>query len=154
MPRVWATNTNTDKHKNGKKKKEEEEEEEEQEDEEERKKKTHQVFVAVWGVGVVSRGREVGKGACQLEGTALPGHPLTHKGWLEGAFLHTLILSSTQLFGNPSVCSLTHALVRSPMHSSLIDTFMRPSICFIHSPLTHTLTHSVAAREAAGALSV
>jgi len=48
----------------------------------------------------------MGKRACQLEGTALPCHPLAHKGWLEGAFLHTLIHSSTQSFAHPSVCPL------------------------------------------------
>ena len=65
------------------------EEEEEEQEEKERKKQTHQVFVAFWGVGVVSGGGEVGKGACQLQGAALPPHPLTHKGWLESTFLHT-----------------------------------------------------------------
>ena len=39
-------------------------EEEEEEEEEEGQRQTHQVFVAFWGVGVVSGGGEVAKGGC------------------------------------------------------------------------------------------
>ena len=95
-----------------------------------KRKQTHQVFVAFWGVRVVGRGRELGKGGCQLESAALPCHPLTHKGWLEGAFLHILIHSFFNTIVWWSICLSTHSLTHSPIHS------------LTHS-LAHSLTHSI-----------